>query len=156
VRRPGRFFEHPPAGLDVTVDAAAASSDTHKSSNWDGSLAFLKPLTRPGRIGKLVGNAGEYEIVEVVGSGGMRIVLRAFDTKLSRVVAVKVLAPELARNPTAIKRFLREARRRRPSSTITWSRTTMSRKRTSRRFSSCSSWTARRSSKRSIAKGPWS
>ena len=104
----GSFFEHPPAGLDVTVDAAA--HDTHKSANWDGSLAFLKPCDKPGRIGKLVGNAGEYEVIEVVGSGGMGIVLRAFDTKLSRVVAVKVLAPELARNPTAVKRFLREAK----------------------------------------------
>jgi formylglycine-generating enzyme required for sulfatase activity/serine/threonine protein kinase len=104
----GSFFEHPPAGLDVTVDAA--DHETHKPAGWDGSLAFLKPTDKPGRIGKLVGNAGEYEIIEVVGSGGMGIVLRAFDTKLSRVVAVKVLAPELARNPTAVKRFLREAK----------------------------------------------
>src|SRR5688572_998820 len=56
----GSFFEHPPAGLDVTVDAAAGNSDTQKSANWDGSLAFLKPCGKPGRIGKLIGNAGEY------------------------------------------------------------------------------------------------
>jgi serine/threonine protein kinase len=104
----GSFFEHPPAGLDVTVDAAA--HDTHKAAGWDGSLAFLKPCHKPGRIGRLVGNAGEYEIIEVIGSGGMGIVLRGCDTKLRRVVAVKVLAPELARNPTAVKRFLREAK----------------------------------------------
>ena len=104
----GSFLEHPPAGLDVTVDAD--ESDTHKPAGWDGTLAFLQPADKPGRIGKLVGNAGVYEIIEVVGSGGMGIVLRAFDTKLSRVVAVKVLAPELARNPTAVNRFLREAK----------------------------------------------
>jgi hypothetical protein len=40
----------------------------------------------------------------------MGIVFKAYDTKLSRVVAVKVLAPELAANATARKRFLREAR----------------------------------------------
>ena len=39
----------------------------------------------------------------------MGAVLRAYDTKLSRVVAVKVMAPELAANPTAVKRFQREA-----------------------------------------------
>ncbi|HZL91308.1 MAG TPA: family 16 glycoside hydrolase [Pirellulaceae bacterium] len=100
----GSFFEHPPAALDATVDAAA--HDTHKPAGWDGSLAFLTPTSKPGRIGQLA----QYEIIEVVGSGGMGIVLRAFDTKLSRIVAVKVLAPELARNPTAVKRFLREAK----------------------------------------------
>jgi serine/threonine-protein kinase len=40
----------------------------------------------------------------------MATVLRAFDTKLSRVVAVKVMARELAANPHAVKRFLREAK----------------------------------------------
>lgn len=39
----------------------------------------------------------------------MGIVLKARDTRLHRVVAIKVLAPELAVNPTARKRFLREA-----------------------------------------------
>src|SRR6185295_4000835 len=37
------------------------------------------------------------------------IVLKAHDTRLNRAVAVKVLAPELATNITARKRFLREA-----------------------------------------------
>ena len=40
----------------------------------------------------------------------MGIVLKAHDTKLNRVVAVKVLAPQLAAHATARKRFLREAR----------------------------------------------
>jgi serine/threonine protein kinase len=39
----------------------------------------------------------------------MGIVLKARDTDLHRIVAVKVLAPELAVNPTARKRFFREA-----------------------------------------------
>ncbi|MFH1265499.1 MAG: serine/threonine-protein kinase [Planctomycetota bacterium] len=70
------------------------------------SLDFLKPCNMPGRLGKL----GPYEVIDVIGRGGMGVVLRAHDPKLSRVVAVKVLAPELAANPTARKRFLREAR----------------------------------------------
>src|SRR5262249_12127637 len=45
----------------------------------------------------------------VVGAGGMGVVLRAFDELLHRVVAIKVLAPQLAASGTARKRFVREA-----------------------------------------------
>ena len=48
-------------------------------------------------------------MVGVVGRGAFGIVLRAYDTKLNRIVAVKVMAPELATKPVAVKRFLREA-----------------------------------------------
>lgn len=98
----GSFLCRPAA--DVTIDASA-DGDTHDSAGDGVSLPFLQPCETPGRIGKL----GHYEIIEVVGQGGMGAVLRAFDTKLVRVVAVKVMAPELAANPTAVKRFLREA-----------------------------------------------
>jgi WD40 repeat protein len=46
----------------------------------------------------------------LIGRGGMGVVFNAFDTVLQRVVAVKVLAPEMAANSTARRRFLREAR----------------------------------------------
>ena len=68
-------------------------------------LDFLEPCVSPGRIGKL----GTYEIIEVIGQGGMGIVLKAHDTKLNRTVAIKVLAPMLALHATAAKRFFREA-----------------------------------------------
>ena len=57
-----------------------------------------------------VGSLGPYRILNCVGRGGMGIVFRAFDPKLQRVVAVKVLAPEVAVAPLARKRFEREAR----------------------------------------------
>lgn len=68
-------------------------------------LDFLSPSDTPGSIGRL----GVYEVTEVIGQGGMGIVLKAFDPALHRVVAVKVLAPYLANNPQARKRFVREA-----------------------------------------------
>jgi serine/threonine protein kinase/Tol biopolymer transport system component len=104
----GSFLNHAPlsgAGTDATIAATRVSGDTEKSAVWTGTLPYLEPCDTPGRIGRL----GHYEIIEVVGHGGMGAVLRAFDTKLSRIVAVKVMAPELAANPMAVKRFEREA-----------------------------------------------
>ena len=69
------------------------------------SLSFLKPANKDGVLGTI----GPYEVLEVIGRGGMGVVLRAVDPKLNRVVAVKVLLPELAANPNARRRFLREA-----------------------------------------------
>jgi serine/threonine protein kinase len=67
---------------------------------------ILEPPTKPGTLGRL----GHYEVREVVGRGGMGIVLKAFDEKLLRVVAIKLLAPALAGSGEARKRFVREAR----------------------------------------------
>jgi serine/threonine protein kinase len=68
-------------------------------------LALLAPAQRPGSLGRLA----HYEVLELVGKGGMGVVLRAVDDKLQRVVAIKVLAPPLATNATARRRFVREA-----------------------------------------------
>src|SRR5262249_46335208 len=48
-------------------------------------------------------------VLELIGRGGMGIVLKAFDLKLQRVVAIKVMAPQLAANATSRQRFQREA-----------------------------------------------
>ena len=69
-------------------------------------LAFLQPSAKPGSLGRLA----HYEVLQVLGQGGFGIVLMAFDDKLQRLVAIKVLGPHLAGNDTARKRFVREAR----------------------------------------------
>jgi eukaryotic-like serine/threonine-protein kinase len=53
---------------------------------------------------------GPYEIVSHLGAGGMGEVYKARDTRLERIVAIKVLAAHHWENPTAKKRFEREAR----------------------------------------------
>src|SRR4029450_10228776 len=52
----------------------------------------------------------QYEIVSAVGSGGMGGVYRARDTRLNREVALKVMAPHIASDPTMRTRFETEAR----------------------------------------------
>ena len=51
-----------------------------------------------------------YRIESVVGRGGMGVVYRAVELGLDRVVALKVIAPELLEEPVVRERFLREAR----------------------------------------------
>ncbi len=52
---------------------------------------------------------GSYEILALLGAGGMGEVYRAHDTKLNRDVAIKVLLPAVANDPDRLARFSREA-----------------------------------------------
>jgi len=52
--------------------------------------------------------ADRYEILQLLGRGGMGAVYKARDTELDRVVALKLIRPELARNPEILRRFKQE------------------------------------------------
>jgi Protein kinase domain len=109
--RTGEFLQTPlverlAEGFAALEDAAETARDPTISRKSGCDLRFLSPSNQPGSLGRL----GHYEVQEVIGRGGMGIVLRAFDEKLHRVVAIKVMAAPLATNSAARKRFLREAR----------------------------------------------
>jgi eukaryotic-like serine/threonine-protein kinase len=65
-------------------------------------------LTSEERIGTYV--AGRYRLDSILGVGGMGTVFAGTHTWTDRRVAVKILAPEYARNETIVHRFLQEAR----------------------------------------------
>lgn len=58
-------------------------------------------------IGKILN--GRYEIIELIGRGGMAYVYKARDLKLNRFVAVKILREEYTENEQFIKKFDRES-----------------------------------------------
>src|SRR5579859_4739574 len=110
-RTPGEMLQD--CGITEADGTAAFAAGLHGSATHvepgnvrDRDLGFLAPSAQPGHIGRL----GHYEIVEVLGKGGFGIVLRAFDQKLHRAVAIKVLSPAYAAVGSARARFIREAR----------------------------------------------
>jgi eukaryotic-like serine/threonine-protein kinase len=72
-----------------------------------GPEATSQPAAPPLRTGQRV---GVYEIRGLLGAGGMGEVHRAYDTRLGRDVAIKVLPPGFTEDPERIARFEREAR----------------------------------------------
>ena len=65
-------------------------------------------MSRPPQPGDLI--ADRYELEELVGTGGMSTVFRAYDRQLERRVAIKILHEHYAGDPEYLERFRREAR----------------------------------------------
>lgn len=51
---------------------------------------------------------GRYEILQLLGRGGMGAVYKAHDKELDRTIALKLIRPDLARNPEMVRRFKQE------------------------------------------------
>ena len=86
--------------------AGDAADDEDDTDDSQPDLSFLLPSSKPGSIGVL----GHYEVLSLIGQGAFGIVFKAFDESLHRVVAIKVMNPQLAATSPPRKRFLREAR----------------------------------------------
>jgi len=76
-----------------------------------GAVLRAPAAPKPGKPDPLVGRTlGQYEILEVIGRGGMGAVYRARQQSLDRVCAVKVLPRAFAADASFLERFRREAR----------------------------------------------
>lgn len=75
---------------------------------WNEAMAqsILSTASHPEMLGRI----GRYDVERLIGSGGMGVVFKAYDTELNRPVAIKLLAPYLASSGAARNRFAREAR----------------------------------------------
>ncbi len=76
----------------------------HEEQSLDSVLKLLGPTDDSHKLGRI----GTYEVVGVIGRGGMGVVFKAFDAALNRFVAIKMLLPHLAVSGAARKRFARE------------------------------------------------
>jgi WD40 repeat protein/multidrug efflux pump subunit AcrA (membrane-fusion protein)/protein involved in polysaccharide export with SLBB domain/anti-sigma factor RsiW len=107
----GRNEQEPEANLERVIEQVKnegrdRQEEAEAPPGEDISLDFLDPPENSSHLGRL----GHYDVFEVIGRGGMGVVLKAFDSVLRRIVAIKVLAPQLATSSAARKRFEREAR----------------------------------------------
>lgn len=87
-----------------TIDLSVIAHDLDTTPD-ELILDYLTPSDNPAMLGRL----GSYEILEVIGRGGMGIVFKAYDGELNRYLAIKVLSPVYASSAAARKRFAREA-----------------------------------------------
>ena len=97
--------EASPRDLAQAIGMAETINDERRD-DLERTLSFLQPSDKPGSLGRLA----HYEVLEVLGNGGFGIVVKAFDEKLHRLVAIKLMSPLLAATSVPRKRFLREAR----------------------------------------------
>ena len=87
----------------LTADAARATSNTQRSD-------LVSPPLNGGGLHPGDKLAGRYEILELVGSGGVGKVYRARDVEIAEPVAVKTLRPELASDSASLARLNAELR----------------------------------------------
>jgi serine/threonine protein kinase len=113
LRRMGKL-----AKLTMVASAGESSPTSHDLANLptnmeassSRSLQHLLKIFAPPQASEELGRLGNYAILGLLGEGGMGAVFVAEDLTLNRRVALKVMRPEIAANPKARERFLREAK----------------------------------------------
>src|SRR5262245_58867507 len=87
---------------------ADSKADSKADTPFDGTTPSHAAMAAIGDPPAVV--AGRYEIVGLVGAGGMGTVYRARDRELDEVVALKMLRHELTETPGMLSRFRQEVK----------------------------------------------
>jgi eukaryotic-like serine/threonine-protein kinase len=85
------------------TDETVADPSSATSATGPGVSGNLDVILEQGSV-----LGGRYEVLEMLGIGGMGAVYKAQDRELDRTIALKVVRPDLARNPEILQRFKQE------------------------------------------------
>src|SRR5258708_4002148 len=91
-------------------DATISPSEYGQSTGWSKAVT-VRPSSEAAAKGQLEPGSmlgDRYEILQLLGQGGMGAVYKARDVELERTVAVKVIRPDLATHPEILRRFKQE------------------------------------------------
>lgn len=114
-RTPPSPTQAPPREQTVRAHAKAAAGDStvadgrlrdENFGQWDAPAVRTRSKTDP-MLGRLI--EGRYEIIKLVGKGGMGAVYKARQTTVQRDIALKVLLEEFVENDVVVQRFYQEA-----------------------------------------------
>ena len=91
------------------LEQLRAGLDTVAPQEKAGKIPIAAAAAAPSQAHEFLQIPG-YEVMELLGQGGMGVVYRAYDRSLARTVAIKLLPEGLALRPGLVERFRREAR----------------------------------------------
>ncbi|MEX2212957.1 MAG: bifunctional serine/threonine protein kinase/MFS transporter [Phycisphaeraceae bacterium] len=96
--------------MKAAMESDAQTTDTIRSSAYDTTPSARRAGFTPPSVAELSPHFPQLQIIELLGQGGMGAVYKAKQRGLDRVIALKILPPDLSETPGFAERFTREAR----------------------------------------------
>lgn len=100
----------PPSKAQEATPILFAKSEIPEKDRTHGTVELIGVPSLSESFGKIKPRYGIYRVENLIGSGAMGHVFKAYDEPLDRYVAVKILSKKLSNSPEFVERFRREAK----------------------------------------------